>query len=92
MRELIGAFLFAVVLVGTMVGATVAFTPTDAEREQMAREKEAQARRWADRIGLRVVGVTCDGYLDCTINPDNGAPFRARCGGIKDLCELKKCE
>jgi hypothetical protein len=43
--------------------------------------KNAAARAWCDRMGIRITGVSCKAYGQCDVAPENGTPFRLLCHG-----------
>ena len=49
-------------------------------------QRERAARVFADKLGLRVVGVSCSG-IDCTITYDSGEGVRA----IGATCGAESC-
>lgn len=65
--------LCAVLLAGCM----------SAEEEAAAvNVKNAAARAWCDRMGIRITGVSCKAYgRECAVAPENGTPFRLLCHG-----------
>lgn len=59
--------------------------PSDVERQ------EARARAWAaDKLGVPLAGVSCDGLGTCTLAPKTGHPFLADC--TQPTCSLVNCK
>jgi RimJ/RimL family protein N-acetyltransferase len=48
------------------------------------------ARAWADKLGMRVTGVACDGR-SCTVALECGPPIRAYCGD-DGACSVETCK
>lgn len=80
-RWLIGALVAAALAAGVYL--LIPRAPGDAA------EPTRTARAWADRLGMRVTGVVCDGRGVCTIAPENGVPFVAFCG--ETTCAQERC-
>ena len=71
------ALVTAVLLAGCM---------TPLEQEAAIAKHSANARRWADTIGMRITGVVCRLDGSCDVNPEKGEPFRLKCDS--DGCAL----
>jgi hypothetical protein len=86
--------IFGGMLVLVMAGAAllVSGMPAAQQREAFRVDEVATAKNWADRTGLRITGVTCDGYGRCTIVPETGQPFAVRCGRQGAFCEVETCK
>ena len=54
---------------------------------------EPIAKAWADRLGIRVTGVQCDGACRCTFGRGDGMPFLAKCERVQNgKCDVREVD
>lgn len=73
---------FAVGL-AVLMAAVVVFFATRMSVEPV--DSKAAARRWADSLGMRITGATCEHHR-CAVAPEQGPPFVIYCNA--ESCSL----
>jgi hypothetical protein len=86
-----GGRMLTVLLLAAIVisGLFLLMAPRDVTPGIVA-EQERLARAWADRGGLRITGVTCNGR-ECEVFPEVGKPFVLLCHDETGRCSLPSC-
>jgi hypothetical protein len=79
--------LVAVIVVGVL--AVIAFAPARPTPAIVDAQNRA-ARAWADKLGMRVTGVACDGR-SCTVALECGPPIKAYCSD-DGACSVEACK
>lgn len=76
-----------VLAIGLAVAAICAGGYFLAPRSVTPAEGETSARRWADKLGMRITGAQCEGNGACVVVTLEGRPVRLWCG--RESCGLR---